>query len=250
MIKTAIILAGGFGTRLRSVVNDVPKPMAMVNGIPFLNYQLNYLKYYGIKTAILSIGYLGEKIKEYYKNNFSEISILYANEPMPLGTGGGMRLAMEQADEKELIVLNGDSFLDVNLTEFYNKHQEYRSDFSIAVRNAKNTDRYGTIVLSEYLSEDSSAKKHNNYYKLNDFRQKSEKTAEGIINGGVYIINKREFFRLTKQNYPFSIEKDFFELKCSALKVGAYLSDGYFIDIGIPEDYRKAQDDFKRFKYR
>src|ERR1700754_2334388 len=106
MLQTAIILAGGFGTRLQSVVSDLPKPMAPVNGQPFLNYQLRYLKKYGIKNVILSVGYRHDKIKQHYKNDFEGLQVNYAVEAQPLGTGGGIRLAMTECSEPEALVLN------------------------------------------------------------------------------------------------------------------------------------------------
>ncbi len=250
MINTAIILAGGFGTRLQSVVNDVPKPMAPVNGIPFLNYQLNYLKYYGITQVILSVGYLAEIVKNFYKDSFNGISISYANELTPLGTGGGIRLALEKVESKQAIVLNGDSFFDVDLNEFYRNHYSHEAEFSLAVRKVPNANRYGAIELGKYFLPSHVSHSVSDYYKVNSFKEKTTNEGEGVINGGVYILNKKEFFKHTKPRHNFSIEKEFFETQCTTLDIGAYLSDGYFIDIGIPEDYLKAQNEFKEFKYR
>ena len=145
MITTAIILAGGFGTRLQSVVNDLPKPMAPINGEPFLNYQLNYLKHYGIKNVILSVGYLAEKIKAYYGSNFNGLEIDYVVEENPMGTGGGIRLALEKCTESLSFVLNGDSFFDVDLIKFNDLHIQNRSQISLALRKVNNSERYGTI---------------------------------------------------------------------------------------------------------
>lgn len=250
MLNTAIILAGGFGTRLQTVVSDVPKPMAPVNGLPFLNYQLNYLKHYGIKNVIISVGYLAIKIKEYYKDSFNGMSIYYANELTPLGTGGGIRLALEKADSKQVIVLNGDSFFDVDLNEFYRNSYLHESDFSIAIRKVENAGRYGTIELGKYVLPGGITENLEKFFKVAAFKEKSGNEGEGFINGGVYILNKKQFFKFTKPNHTFSIEKDFFETQCANQDIGAFISDGYFIDIGVPEDYLKAQHDFKEFKYR
>ncbi len=250
MIDTAVILAGGFGTRLQSVVTEVPKPMAPVNDIPFLNYQLMYLKHYQVKQVIISVGYLAEKIKHYYKDSFNGIAISYANEQTPLGTGGGIRLALEKVDSKQAVVLNGDSFFDVNLNEFYRCHYLHEADFSIAVRKVSHANRYGAIELGKYFLPSHIVEGVSDFYKVNSFNEKSTNEGEGIINGGVYIINKKQFFKYTKPRHQFSIEKDFFETQCSKINIGAYLNEGYFIDIGIPEDYLKAQHEFKEFKYR
>lgn len=236
MLKEAIILAGGFGTRLQAVVNDVPKPMAPINDIPFLNYVFDYLKYYQIEHVVLSTGYLADKISEYYKNEFNGIRISYAKEETPLGTGGGIRLALEKCHTKHVLVLNGDSFFDVNLNQYFNQHTSFHSDCSLALRKVSNAARYGTIKLG------------NGYIKA--FKEKDSIEKEGLINGGVYIINRELFLNKTEVLKPFSIEKDFFETRINELNLMGFEYDGYFIDIGIPEDYNKAQIDFKNFNYK
>ncbi len=236
MLKEAIILAGGFGTRLQSVVNDVPKPMAPINHEPFLNYVFDYLKHYHIEHVVLSTGYLADKITDYYKNQFNGISISYTKEMNPLGTGGGIRLAMEQCTKKDILVLNGDSFFDVNLNRYYNQHTSFHSDCSLALRKVNNAARYGTIKLG------------NGFIK--SFKEKDNIEQPGLINGGVYILNRELYLGKTIANEAFSIEKDFFEKRINELNLLGFEYDGYFIDIGIPEDYKKAQDDFKGFEYR
>jgi D-glycero-alpha-D-manno-heptose 1-phosphate guanylyltransferase len=236
LLKEAIILAGGFGTRLQSVVSDVPKPMAPVNDAPFLNYIFDYLKFFKIEHVVLSTGYLSEKISEYYKDEFKGIRISYTKEETPLGTGGGIRLALEKCTTKNILVLNGDSFFDVDLQAYYPLHAQFNSDYTLALRKVSNAGRYGTIKLS-----DTSA--------IKEFKEKDGIEKEGLINGGVYIINRELFLSKTKPDIAFSIEKDFFENRINELHIFGFEYDGYFIDIGIPEDYKKAQDDFKRFKY-
>src|SRR4051812_4918576 len=115
MIREAIILAGGFGTRLRSVIADLPKPLAPVNGQPFLHYLFRYLQHYKIEKAVLSVGYLSEKVEAHFGKNYLGIDIEYAHEKEPLGTGGGIRLAMEKCSGAHVLVLNGDTFFDVPL---------------------------------------------------------------------------------------------------------------------------------------
>jgi D-glycero-alpha-D-manno-heptose 1-phosphate guanylyltransferase len=138
----------------------------------------------------------------------------------------------------------------VDLNQFYNQHYEHNADFSIAVRKVKNAGRYGSIELVPYFLSSSSTKTTDNFFKVNSFNEKNENTNEGIINGGIYILNNKQFFKYTNANDAFSIEKNFFETQCLKIDMGAFLSNGYFIDIGIPEDYQKAQDDFKNFKYK
>lgn len=236
MLKEAIILAGGFGTRLQTVVSDVPKPMAPVYNEPFLNYVFNYLKHYNIEHVVLSTGYLSEKISQYYKKEYKGIKISYTKEVEPLGTGGGIRLSLEKCLTNEVLVLNGDSFFDINLNSYFNQHTSFKSDCSLALRKVDNASRYGTIKLN-----DSSI--------IKEFKEKENIEQPGLINGGVYILNRELFLRETVANKAFSIEKDFFEKRINEITIFGYEYQGYFIDIGIPEDYKKAQLDFKNFKY-
>ncbi|MGZ3920303.1 MAG: nucleotidyltransferase family protein [Bacteroidia bacterium] len=236
MIQTAIILAGGFGTRLQQVISDVPKPMATVNGKPFLSYQLSYLKHYGIKNVIISTGYLAEKISSFYGNEFHGMQIIYSNEKDPLGTGGGIRLAFEKCVDALALVLNGDSFFDINVEQFYNLHIEQNSNVSLALRQVIDSSRYGTIERGEGN-------------QIISFREKHGISKPGLINGGVYIIDKKKYLEKTAGLINFSIEKDFFEKQLNDLSIKGFEFNGYFIDIGIPEDYTKAQNDFKEFKY-
>lgn len=236
MLTEAIILAGGFGTRLQSVVNDVPKPMAPINDIPFLNYVFDYLKYYQIEHVVLSTGYLSDKIVEYYKTEFNGIKISYAKEETPLGTGGGIRYAMEKCKTANILVVNGDSFFDVNINEHYRNHNFKQADCTLALRKIDNASRYGTIQLGRLN-------------RIKAFKEKDNKEIQGLINGGVYILNKEVYLSKTIAKCNFSIEKDFYEKRISELNIFGFEYEGYFIDIGIPEDYKKAQIDFKKFEY-
>lgn len=236
MLTTAIILAGGFGTRLKSVVTDLPKPMAPINGEPFLNYQFKYLKHFGIKTIIISTGYLSEKIKDFYKNEFIGLEILYSHEAAPLGTGGGIRLAIEKCEDKQALVLNGDSFFEVNLHQFYDLHIQQQSEISLALRHIEDASRYGMVERGESN-------------RIISFKEKSQLNQSGTINGGVYILNKKLYLENTAGLINFSIEKYFFEKQLNNLLIKGFEFKGYFIDIGIPEEYTKAQNDFKGFKY-
>ncbi|MBP8033829.1 MAG: nucleotidyltransferase family protein [Bacteroidia bacterium] len=237
MLKEAIILAGGFGTRLQSVVNDVPKPMAPINNEPFLNYVFDYLKHYQIEHAVLSIGYLSEKIVEYYKTEYNGIKVSYAKEESPLGTGGGIRLAMTKCNTKDILVLNGDSFFDVDINSHYQNHVSKKADCTLALRKVDNAARYGTIILG-------------NENVIETFREKDNIEQSGLINGGVYVLNRELYLNKTDEANAFSIEKDFYETKIKEIHIFGFEYAGYFIDIGIPEDYKKAQDDFKGFTYR
>ncbi|MGZ3883308.1 MAG: nucleotidyltransferase family protein [Bacteroidia bacterium] len=236
MSREAIILAGGFGTRLKDVVSDVPKPMAPVNTIPFLNYMFRYLHHYNIEKVILSVGYLSGKIMTQYQNNFNGIDVDYAVETEPLGTGGGIRLALEKCHAKDVLVLNGDSFFDINLNSFYDQHGSVHADCSLALRQVDNAARFGTI-------------KTDGASRIKSFREKTGEAQTGLINAGVYLLEREIYFDKTDAGINFSIEKDFFEKQINELKLFGFEYEGYFIDIGVPEDYKKAQHDFEAFKY-
>lgn len=236
MIKEAIILAGGFGTRLKSVVSDVPKPMAPVVFQPFLNYILSYLEYFGVEHIILSTGYKEEKIRNYYELNPRKDSILtYSHETEPLGTGGAIALAMKHCKCDIVYALNGDSFFDVDLNDFSQKHKEVNADHSLSLRFVENASRYGSIELEGN--------------RLISFREKSEIAKPGLINGGCYILNRNLFLDSNKQLTSFSIEKDFFEKQLSNQYIAGFEYKNQFIDIGTPEDFERAQNEFKQFKY-
>ena len=236
MLNTAIILAGGFGTRLKSLVSNIPKPMAMVNNQPFLNYLINYLKHYQIKNIVFSTGYLSNVIELHYKNKYENLTINYSKEEEPLGTGGGIRKAIELIDEQNILVLNGDSFFDVNLFELYNQFITNQYDAIIASRKVENADRYGTIETQNQI--------------ITNFNEKTGNSKPGIINGGVYILNKNHYINNTINNINFSIEKNYFEKYFKTSVFGTYTCSGYFIDIGIPTDFLRAQNEFKNFKYK
>jgi len=230
----AIILAGGFGTRLQPVILDVPKSMALINNRPFLEYQLDYLITQGVHKAVLSVGYQRDVIIEHFRNRYRSLEIDYAVEEEPLGTGGGVRLSFWKIKSNWAFVLNGDSIFHLDLRSFLEKHRKKKADITIALRRLEQTGRFGQVTL-------------NRNHRISGFSEKNSTAGPGFINGGVYVINKtflmEPFFR-----GKFSIAKDCFERFYPTARFFGFPSDGYFIDIGIPEDFNKAQHDFKRFK--
>lgn len=230
-MKEAIILAGGFGTRLQHIVNDVPKPMAPINGIPFLSYLFDYLIKFNIEHIILSTGYLHEKIESFYKYQYHNIKISYACETSPLGTGGAIRFAFSKCKTDEALILNGDTLFRIDIDEFISFAKTKKTNLSIVLRNIEDVSRYGSVQFD-------------NNMKINSFTEKCNSTGKGFINGGIYWVKKQLFdkFQLPEK---FSFEKDLMEKYCSSDSFYAYQSNGYFIDIGIPEDYAKAQIEFK-----
>lgn len=231
-----IILAGGLGTRLRSEVKDVPKCMAPVAGKPFLWYLLTDLKKYkDITRVILSVGYLREVIFEWIPTVQGEFpfSFDYAIEEEPLGTGGGIRLAMGMVKEDEAIILNGDTYFDVDLNALVAAHKSHSdAKLTIALKPMKDFDRYGTVTT------DADG-------RILKFNEK-QPCKEGEINGGVYCLNKDEsiFKGLPKK---FSFETAVMQEMCGeAGCLFGVVQNGYFIDIGIPEDYHKSEIEFQK----
>ena len=228
-----VILAGGLGTRLRSVVSEVPKCMAPVNNKPFLFYLLKYLSSYpNINKVVLSVGYLKEIIYKWIDENHSNFpfEICYAVEEKPLGTGGGIKNALTKCISDNVLILNGDTFFDINIQELENKHNEINPDISLVLKPMKNFDRYGTVVLDK-----------NGF--VESFNEKSF-CKDGLINGGVYLINRNKS-NLDSLPEKFSFEKDVLEPGAYKKSLYGIIQDGYFIDIGIPADYHKADVEFK-----
>ncbi|MCO6500140.1 MAG: nucleotidyltransferase family protein [Vicingus serpentipes] len=225
MINEAIILAGGFGTRLTNVT-DVPKPMAPINDIPFLEYLLNYLSSFKITTIHLAVGYKHEVIQAYFGNQFKDCQLNYVVEDTPLGTGGAIKKALAGVKSEEVLVLNGDTFFQVDFNQIEKFHHSHSADATLALKPMENFDRYGTVRLD-------------NDGRISDFLEKKF-CNKGIINGGVYLIKSKLFenMDLPKQ---FSIESDFFEQQYMEKQIMGYISTAYFVDIGIPADYAKAQ---------
>jgi D-glycero-alpha-D-manno-heptose 1-phosphate guanylyltransferase len=230
MFDEAIILAGGMGKRLRNVVSDLPKPMADINGIPFLEYLIKYLASYNIKKIIMSVGYKSEIIKNYFGEKFNDTEISYALEKMPLGTGGGIALAMQKAQTNDVFVLNGDTFFNISLTNLARFHAEKNASLTVALRKMENASRYGSIVI-------------NKSNRIEAFIEKNKKMDEALINGGIYILNKSVFLNYDMPE-KFSFEKDFLQKYFKNENFFGLEFNDYFIDIGIPSSYRQAQSDF------
>jgi D-glycero-alpha-D-manno-heptose 1-phosphate guanylyltransferase len=225
--KEAIILAGGLGTRLQGVVKDLPKPMAPVNGRPFLTYILDYLIEYHYTRVVLSVGYLHEKIEEFFGTQYKSLEIDYAVETEPLGTGGGILFAFSKCVTDNVLVINGDTMFKVDLDEFEHFHQEKSSLLSIVLREVEDVARYGSVVIGG-----------NGLITL--FSEKLASIGRGFINGGIYLID-RKLFDKYPQPQKFSFEKDLMTKYYTQEMFYGMPSDGYFIDIGIPEDYARAQ---------
>ncbi|HUX95226.1 MAG TPA: nucleotidyltransferase family protein [Bacteroidales bacterium] len=225
----AIILAGGLGTRLRNTVAGLPKPMAPVNGKPFLFHILNWLKEYPLDKIVISTGYVSELIIEYFGNRFNGIPIEYTIEQIPLGTGGAIRFAMQKCKGDNFLVLNGDTYYPVELDKFITFHTERKSMFSLVLKPMRAFSRYGSVECKGDTIERFVEKKQ---------------CDDGLINGGLYLIN-RSFFESQNLKEVFSVEKDVLEKNAGSGVIRCMVSDKPFIDIGIPEDYERAGDFMK-----
>ena len=229
-MKECIILAGGLGTRLQSVVSDVPKCMAEVAGKPFLSYLFDSAKKQQFDHLILSLGYKSEVVLQWLDGKSYPFRISYIVEDSPLGTGGAIKLAFDKVETDKAFIFNGDTFFDVDTTLLAEFHKEKNAMVSLALKPMTNFDRYGSVDLD----------KGERIIRFNE----KQHCANGFINGGVYIINKDLFSTLSLPE-KFSFEKDVMEMHINDIPSYGCVQDGYFIDIGIPSDFAKANQDFK-----
>lgn len=227
----ALILAGGLGTRLKSVVDNIPKPMATIADKPFLHYLFEYLYKQNIKKVILSVGYKYEIIQKYFGNRYKDIEIIYSIEFYQLGTGGAIKKALRLIEGKSFIIMNGDTYFNIDLNNLISKHRILNSELTLSLKCMTNFDRYGLVKTEGD--------------KIIGFKGK-QKIKKGNINGGIYVVNSN---LLKKYNLPdkFSFESDFMEKYIDKIHANGITLDEYFIDIGIPDDYIKAQKELNLF---
>ncbi|MFT3823437.1 MAG: nucleotidyltransferase family protein [Chitinophagaceae bacterium] len=232
MITEAIILAGGLGTRLRSAVPDLPKCMALVAGKPFLSYVIDYYREQGIEKFIFSLGYKHEVIEQFLDEQYPLLSKQYVIEDEPLGTGGAIKLACAKATEKDVLILNGDTIFKIQLSLLSSFHQLHQAHCTLSLKPMQQFDRYGVVELNTDQS-------------IGSFKEKQFYN-EGLINGGVYALQVKHFLN---ESLPekFSFEKDYLETFFSQRPMFGVIQNEYFIDIGIPEDYAKANVELVNF---
>ena len=233
VVEEAIVLAGGLGTRLSSKVPDLPKAMAPIRGRPFLEYQLKYLANQGIMKAILAVGHKHEVILDHFGHSYSSLNIKYSVEDEPLGTGGAVKKALRHIKGANSFVINGDTMFEADLAAMTETHLDSRADVTIGVKDMRQFDRYGTLRFDDD-------------FRILHFEEKTWKDS-GYINAGIYLLKTDVISRF---DFParFSLEKDLFEKELNTLHILASPDNGYFIDIGIPTDFERAQDEFARFK--
>ena len=223
-------MAGGYGTRLRHIVSDVPKPMAPVAGRPFLSYLLDNLAEQQFDHVVLSTGYMHEKIEQYYGTLYNGMAIDYACELTPLGTGGGMLNALQKCGDGAVVVLNGDTYFAIDYGAVMRYHSLHGADLTVVLRWVDDVARYGAVMLDE---EDN----------IISFVEKNATVGGGLINGGIYVM-KRSLMDDHRVGDRFSFETDILQARYRQARFKGYQSDGYFIDIGVPEDYSRAQQHF------
>ena len=221
----AIVLAGGLGTRLRSVVADLPKPMAPVAGRPFLAILLDQLSEAGFTRVVLSVGYRHEAIVDHFGSRYRGLQLEYAVETRPLGTGGAMRLALRQVASPAVFVVNGDTFLQLDYAAMLAAHQGEDSRLTIAAQQVPDTSRYGALAIESG--------------RIRGFLEKG-RSGPGMINGGVYLLDP-SLLQSPELPQSFSFETDLLVPRVREIAPLAFPTDGLFIDIGVPEDYARAQ---------
>lgn len=224
----AIVLAGGKGTRLGDISKDTPKPMLPVNGRPFLEYVLAYLAEQGVDRVVLSVGHFADAVIRHFGNKFCGISVDYAREEKTMGTGGAIRLSMDRVTSQSIVVLNGDTMFSPDLSIMLGRHKSTGACITMSLRNEVERSRYGAVRLDGG--------------RVVGFAEKASSEG-GLMNAGIYIINRDFAFN----NIPMkehSFEQEVLPKAMEAACLYGYVSDGYFIDIGIPEDYMRANREF------
>jgi NDP-sugar pyrophosphorylase family protein len=225
------ILVGGLGTRLKPVVNDRPKVMALINGRPFLTYILDQINDAGLRDVILCVGYMGKYVETETGRTYRNLSLHYSYEYEPLGTGGALRNAHDLINSDTILIMNGDSYCQYNLGEYWSFHEQNNAFASILLTFVSDTSRYGRIRIND----------HNHVLA---FEEKGSFTGPGWINAGIYLIDRetisgipgKRFVSLEKEIFPSLIGKEIY----------GFMNDGLFLDIGTPDDFAKAGAFFKQ----
>ena len=228
----AIILAGGKGTRLKNVLDDQPKSMAIIEGKPFIEWILLMLRRQGIQRAVICTGHLSEAVESYFGDGRRiNMIITFARDPFPLGTGGAVRNALGKTNSKCLLILNGDSYFRLSLPTFLENHLKLNARASISLVQVKDSSRYGSVKI-------------NKDRKILAFLEKSPRIQSGLINAGIYLLERNvvkeipevKRISLEREIFPDLVGKGLYGVRC----------EGPFIDIGTPESFNKAEKILKR----
>ena len=222
----AIILAGGLGTRLKDAVPLLPKSLAPVNGRPFIGYILDYLQTQGITKFIFALGYKSAMIESFLKTDYPELRYAISFEDEPLGTGGAIAKAMHLAKSEMVFVTNGDTLYKASLHPLVAQMQGHSCSACLCLKPMQHFSRYGTVEINEAGL-------------LTSFNEK-QYCKDGLINGGIYLINKSRFLTTIGASVKFSFEEQFLLPAVKQNALCGVIDNGYFIDIGIPEDFERA----------
>jgi D-glycero-alpha-D-manno-heptose 1-phosphate guanylyltransferase len=231
---TALILAGGLGTRLRGVVADRPKVLADVNGRPFLACLLDRLVDAGIRRTVLCTGYMAEQISTAFRDAYCGMKLVYSCENKPLGTAGALRLALPLVKSDPVLVMNGDSYCDADLTQFARRHNEVDSKVSLVLSQVTDVSRYGAVKIDGKCA-------------IVSFREKGCQSGEGMISAGIYLL-ARTVIAAIPEGMPVSLEQDVFPMLIGH-GLNGFFQSSRFIDIGIPSDYHTAVDVLRDLHY-
>ncbi|MCI8982195.1 MAG: NTP transferase domain-containing protein [Hungatella sp.] len=228
----AILLAGGLGTRLRSVVSDRPKPMALIQGRPFMEYVIRELALQGIDQIIFAVGYKGSMVEEYFGDGRAfGIKASYAYEETLLGTAGAIKNGARYMEGEQVLVLNADTFYRLDYGRLRAQKEEQELDMALVLRQVEDVSRYGQAVLTGG--------------RLMGFNEKTRDPKPGTINGGVYLMT-RELIRQIPDG-KVSLENDMIpKWLLEGRRLGGFVNDGYFIDIGVPDDYYRFMEDVEK----
>jgi len=229
---TAVVLCGGLGTRLREVLPNKPKVLAEINGVPFIYYLLRKIEKTGCRNVILCTGHLAEQVESLLGYEYGELTIVYSKETSPMGTGGALLNAEQYITTNYVLVMNGDSFVECDLRDYYYWHIQVGAKLSMIVKKTSDTSRYGSLSLSAERQITKFQEKVCNYKREGKF-----------INVGVYLMDHRILQKIPKK-LPVSLEKEVFP-KLLSEGVFGYRIDGRFIDIGTPQSLAEAQEYFR-----
>lgn len=227
---TAVILAGGLGTRLRAAVSDRPKVLADVAGQPFLERIFEQVWGFGLRKVVVCTGYMAEQIEHLYQDSYKDLSITYSREHALLGTAGAVRFALEHITTDRALVLNGDSYCEFDYPAFKSFHETKDADASLLLTYVEDCSRYGSVVVSAEG-------------KIESFVEKSGAGGAGFINAGVYLM-ERSLIKEIPPGRVLSLEKDIFPRWIGGNFYGHASNAPIFIDIGTPQSFERAQSLF------
>jgi len=225
----AIVLVGGLGTRLARISGGLPKAMVPVAGRPFLEFVLDALVEAGCTRIVLAVSFLREAIIEHFGGAYRGVSLEYSIEEVPMGTGGAIRDALRLTRDDNALVLNGDTLFRVNIGELAARHLRSAADITVALRRVADTARYGAVELDGQGC-------------IRAFHEKG-RSGSGLVNGGVYVVSSKVVRRCVASIGPSSFERDVLGHGDGELRILGVPSDGYFIDIGVPDDLIRARSE-------